>query len=126
MIVSISLPDELVADMDRLIKDRGYKGRSELLRAAMRDFLKTNHQEEDARGQVNAIIVAGYPEKLERSLSDVRHAHNDLVTSMLHAHTSNGRCATVLLGQGPDHKMRRLFAELRGLRELDFLDVKLV
>ena len=126
MIVSLSLPDDFVVGMDRLIRERGYKGRSELVRAALRDFLNRHKEEDELKGHVNAIAVLGYPERMERHLSDVRHSHNDLLTSMLHAHTTNGRCATILVGEGADHKMKKFFAELRGLKELDFLNITLL
>lgn len=119
MIVSLSLPDVLVHQVDRLIEKRGYKGRSEVLRSALMEFLKTQRAEESETGHVNAIVVLGYPERCERAVTEARHAHNDLVTSMLHAHTVKGRCATVLLGEGPAEKVRGLLAELRGIRDLE-------
>src|ERR1041384_3339778 len=112
----------MVESMDRVIQERGYRGRSELVRAALRDFMNLHRAEDEVKGHVNAIAVLGYPERMERHLSDLRHSHNDLVTSMLHAHTLRGRCATILVGEGADHKMKKLFAELRGLKELDFLN----
>lgn len=126
MIISLSLADPLVEELDRLIERRGYRGRSEAVRAALMEFFKTQRREEQAAGHVNAIVVLGYPERGERALSEVRHAHNDLVTSMLHAHTVKGRCATVLLGEGPGEKMRRFLSELRGLRDLESIEVTLL
>ncbi len=126
MIVSVSLPDALLRDLDDLIEKRGYKGRSELVRAALLQFLKSQRAEERIEGPVSAIAVLGYPEKAERALTEVRHAHNDLITSMLHAHTTKGRCSTVLVGEGPGEKMRRFLAELRGLRDLESIEVTLL
>lgn len=123
VIVSLSLPDDLVKDMDRLIQARGYKGRSELSRAALRAFLAQHKEEDELKGRVNAIVVLGYPEHAEKELSEIRHAHNDLITSMLHAHTKNGRCATILVAEGVDDAIKRFFAELRGMRELESLEV---
>ena len=121
-----AFPDQPVHALYEVIRERGYKGRSELVRAALRDFLNRHKEEDELKGHVNAIAVLGYPERMERHLSDVRHAHNDLLTSMLHAHTTNGRCATILVGEGADHKMKKFFAELRGLKELDFLNITLL
>lgn len=125
-IVSVSLPEEAVADMDALIGEREYKGRSEVLRAALRDFLKIHRTEQKLSGTVNAILVLVYPEETERLLSDLRHSYNDVVTSMLHAHTTQGRCATVLLAEGPAGRMKRFMAELRGLRAIDSMEATLL
>lgn len=126
MIISLSLPDEMVDRLDRLIERLEYKGRSELMRAALRDFLKSNAEEERMKGNVHAIIVLGYPERMERDLSEIRHQHNDLVKSLLHAHTHSQRCTTILQCEGPDQRLRKLLAELRGLRHLESIQVTVV
>lgn len=126
MIVSLSLPESLLSETDRLIERRGYRGRSEVLRAALLDFLKQQRREEGPGGTLNAIVVLGYPKSAEENVTAVRHAHNDLVTSMLHAHTVRGSCATVLMGAGPSEKMRRFLAELRGVRDLESIEVTLL
>ena len=125
-VISVSLPEEAVADMDALIGERQYKGRSEVLRAALRDFLKIHRTEQKLSGAVNAILVLVYPEETERLLSDLRHSYNDVVTSMLHAHTTQGRCATVLLAEGQAGRMKRFIAELRGLRAIDSMEATLL
>lgn len=126
MIVSLSLPDALVGDMDRLTERRGFRGRSELARAALQQFLRSQKAEDQLAGPTNAIVVLGYPERVERALTEVRHAHNDLVTSMLHAHTHRGRCATVLMAAGTAEKMRRFLTELRGIRDVESVEVTLL
>lgn len=126
MIVSVSLPDVLLREVDGLIEKRGFGGRSEVVRAALMEFVKAQRREEQLLGHVNAIIVLGYPEKGERAVTEVRHAHNDLVTSMLHAHTVKERCTTVLFGEGPSDQMRRFLTELRGLRDLESMDVTIL
>ena len=37
-VISLSLPEEFVQDLDSLIEEHHYKGRSEVMRAALRDF----------------------------------------------------------------------------------------
>lgn len=122
-IISISLPDVLLREVDGLIQKRGYAGRSEVVRAALMEFAKQQGREDQLTGHVNTIIVLGYPEKAERAVTEVRHSHNDLVTSMLHAHTAKDRCTTVLFGEGTSDQMRKFLAELRGLRDLESMDV---
>lgn len=125
VIVSLSLPDELVRQLDQVITERGYKGRSEIVRAALRDFVKLHKKEGELKGHVGAVVVLQYPESTERDLSAIRHAHNDLVKSMLHAHTSDDQCTTILHCEGGDQKIRRFLAELRGLRGVKSVDVNL-
>lgn len=126
MILSISLPDGLTTELDRLIERRGHKGRSEAVRAALVQFLKQQRQEEELHGTVNAVVVLGYPERAERAVSELRHEHVELVSSVLHAHTPKGQCATVMMADGPAEKVRRLLSQLRGLRDLGSVEVTLL
>jgi len=124
MILSLSLPEPLVRQLDHVIAGRGFKGRSSAMRAALTEFVQGQRREDDLRGQVAVIAVLGYPERSERALSEIRHEHNDLVTSLLHAHTPKGRCATVLLAEGSSDRVRTFLTRLRSLRDLDSFHVE--
>jgi len=123
MIVSLSLPEPLVRQVDEVIARRGYKGRSEATRAALVEFLRGQRQEGALSGPVAVVAVLGYPERAERALSAIRHEHTELVSSLLHAHTPRGRCVTVLLADGPADRVRTFLARLRSLRDVESFHV---
>lgn len=125
MIVSLSLSLDVVQIMDELVGTGDYAGRSQLVRAALRDFLNLQKAVQEIRGRVGAVVVLQYPEAIEPRLSEIRHAHNDLVKNMLQTHARQARCTTILQCAGPDHKMRRLLAQLRGMDKLDSIHVTL-
>src|SRR5438552_16845391 len=84
-VVSVSLPPELVAQADAAIASQEYGGRSELVRAALRDFLSriADHATERRR---TATLTLLYPDGSERRIADIRHDHTDVVRSMGPAH----------------------------------------
>ena len=129
-VVSVSLPDSLVEQADAFIKDRGYAGRSELVRAALRDFLA--HEAAPAAGQRSATLTLLYPEGHERKVGEIRHDHSDIVRSMMHGHvpprgetrrgahdaaSAKGYCVEVFVLEGPGRRIQQFADALRGAKE---------
>ena len=120
-VVSVSLPDALVAQLDAFRDARGYSGRSELVRAALRDFLARERQD-DATGRKAATLTLLYPEGHEREVSDVRHEFSDIVRSMMHGH-ARGHCIEVFVLEGPARRIRAFADTLRAARETRLVQV---
>jgi len=55
-IVSISLNDEILSELDRLKKSMGFSGRSEAIRAGIRNFVSEEKQKIELSGNVHAIL----------------------------------------------------------------------
>ena len=56
-IVSISLNDEILKQIDTLQKNLGFSGRSDAIRAGIRSFVSEEKQKENLSGNVNAILL---------------------------------------------------------------------
>lgn len=114
-IISLSLPDELVSDMDHAIAQGTYKGRSEFLRAAIKTHLQ---QTPTTHGHIHGSITVTYPHGKEGRLADVRHAHHDVVLSMMHTHCEPETCMDVLIVGGPSERVTALQETLTRLRDV--------
>ncbi len=115
-VVSISLPDELVQEMDAAIAAEDYRGRSEYLRAAVRHFL----QDRTKLGgdHVHGSITVVYGHGSEVRVSDVRHAFHDVVLSLMHTHCEPETCMDVLIVGGPAQRIEELHRTLERMREV--------
>ena|SRR2546426_7123057 len=120
-IISVSLPDGLTNQMDDLIKARGYAGRSDFIRAAVRDFVK--HLADEARkgGRRTATMTLVYPTTIERTVSAVAHEHGPLITSVMHSHVGKERCVTVYIVEGDAERIRQFATEFKKLREAEMV-----
>jgi len=120
--ITISVDEDLVADFDALISERGYRNRSE----AMRDLLRA--ELERARGTRDdgefciaalSYVYNHHERELSERLTGLQHAHHDLTVSTLHAHLDHDNCLECALLRGPSVEVRR-FAEAlvaeRGVR----------
>lgn len=121
-IVSVSLPDSLLEQMDAAIKAGGYAGRSDLVRTALRDFLVHELQQTRREGQRTATLTLVYPEGHERRIGDIRHGHGDVITSMMHAHAEE-KCVELFMLRGRAARIREFADRLRAYRDARLVEV---
>jgi CopG family nickel-responsive transcriptional regulator len=114
-VVSVSLPADLLEEVDRLIRARGFKGRSEVVRTALRQLAQT---EQPLAGHVHGSITITYPHGREARISEVRHAFYDVVLSLMHTHCEKETCMDVLLVGGDAGRVQGLYEALRRMREV--------
>lgn len=114
-VVSVSLPEDLVEDADAFIHTRGYAGRSDLVRAALRDFL-ARERAHAPTGERSATLTLVYPEGYERKIGEARHEFSDVVRSMMHGHAGE-RCVEVFVLEGNGKRIQQFVDHLKRARE---------
>lgn len=103
--VTITLDDDLMADLDRIIAARGYQNRSEAIRDLARAGLEQAAVEVAGSRQCVATLVYVYDHEareLPKRLTRGFHQHHDLAQATLHVHLDEANCleVTVLKGAG--------------------------
>jgi CopG family nickel-responsive transcriptional regulator len=114
-VISVSLPPDLIAEMDRLIQFNGFKGRSELVRTALRQL---SQDSQDPGDHIHGSITISYPEGKEARISEVRHAFHDVVLSLMHTHCKEDVCMDVLIVGGQSGRVLALTETLRRMRDV--------
>jgi CopG family transcriptional regulator, nickel-responsive regulator len=105
--VTITIDDELDAELDRFMAARGYANRSEVIRDLARSGLQQAAVEVGGpRPCVAALVYVYNPEtrELPKRLTRDFHEHHDLAQATLHVHLNHDSCleVTVLKGRGSD------------------------
>lgn len=116
-VVSVSLPQELVEEMDALVEREGYRGRSDAMRTALRHLLQARQPVRP--GHLHGTITLLYPEGNDARISEVRHAFHDVILSLMHTHCEPEVCMDVLIVGGPAERLRELHRALERLRFMD-------
>jgi CopG family nickel-responsive transcriptional regulator len=101
--VTITLDDDLMVELDRLIAARGYQNRSE----AIRDLARAGMQQ-TATGtlpdqQCVAALVYVYDHgarEMAKRLTHAFHDHHDMAVSTLHVHLDHDSCMEVAVLKG--------------------------
>jgi CopG family nickel-responsive transcriptional regulator len=120
--VTITLDDELVETLDRVIAQHGYQNRSEAIRDLARSGIRQAAEEANQSGECVAALVYVYDHKareLSKRLTRIFHDHHDLALSSMHVHLDHGSCMELvaLRGQAGEvsHLADHVIAE-RGVR----------
>lgn len=120
--VTITLDDDLLADIDRLVVERGYQGRSEAIRDLARAGLSESALVGGETGHCVAALVYVYDHaarELSKRLTTAFHDHHELSLTTLHVHLDHGSCMEVSVLKGDGKAVRamaeRVIAE-RGVR----------
>jgi CopG family transcriptional regulator, nickel-responsive regulator len=120
--ITITLDDDLVADIDRIIEARGYQNRSEAIRDLARAGLAQAAVEAGGAGHCVAALAYVYnheARELPKRLTRDFHDHHDLTQATLHVHLDEHDCieVAVLKGHSADVQAfaNRVIAE-RGVR----------
>jgi CopG family nickel-responsive transcriptional regulator len=105
--VTITLDDDLMANLDRIIAARGYQNRSEAIRDLARSGLEQAAVEvADTRNCVAALVYVydHHARELPKRLTQGFHEHHDLSQATLHVHLDEASCleVTVLKGHGAE------------------------
>lgn len=107
--LTITIDDDLVAEVDEFMTRRGYANRSEAFRDLLRSGLA--HAGGDAAGSRHCIATLSYvydhaARELPKRLTRDFHEHHDLAQATLHVHIDHDSCleVTVLKGRGSEVK----------------------
>ncbi|HXF52533.1 MAG TPA: nickel-responsive transcriptional regulator NikR [Hyphomicrobiaceae bacterium] len=111
--VTITLDDELMASLDRLIAARGYQNRSEAIRDLARSGLQQaaadSGTSQDCIGAL--VYVYDHPAReLAKRLTRTFHDHHDMSIATLHVHLDHDSCMEINVLKGGAGKVRH-FAE---------------
>jgi CopG family transcriptional regulator, nickel-responsive regulator len=111
--ITVTIDDELLAAIDRMIVRRGYQNRSE----AIRDLTRAGMAEIDERSladhQSVAALVYVYDHEgraLAKRLTRAFHDHHDLSMATMHVHLDHDSCLEVAVLRGAMRDIRH-FAE---------------
>lgn len=101
-IISVSLNDTFLRELDRLRQEMGFAGRSELIRAGIRSFAQEEKQRTAARGRQSAILMVVHADEYDAQVAGIKQDYEDLVRTHLHNKIDGDRCVElfVLVGDG--------------------------
>lgn len=110
---TISLDDQLAAQFDQLIRERGYDNRSEAVRDLIRSRLNEQRLAEDTAPYCVATLSYVYRHHelgLSERVAELQHQHHDLVVATTHVHLDHDHCLETAILRGRTAAVRQ-FAE---------------
>ena len=123
-IVSISLNEEILSELDKLQTSMGFSGRSEAIRAGIRTFVSEEKQKADLSGNIHAILLVVHNDQFDHVVSGITHNFEDLITTHLHSKIEKEKCMELFLINGDAQKVSTITKDFQINKNMD--TVKLV
>jgi len=113
-IISISINDELLDKLDKLLLVKGFSTRSEIIREALRNYITTEVWEKE-KGPlvVTGMVISN--KKSESPLNTIHHKYEHVIETTLHTHLDAKNCLEVFILKGDSKEIKDFLTELIGL-----------
>ena len=123
-IVSISLTEEILREIDSLQKNLGFSGRSDAIRAGIRSFVSDEKQKEKLSGNVNAILSVVHNDEYDNQVNGIKHSYEYLITTHLHSKIEGDKCMELFMLKGEADSVSSITKDFQINKRMD--TVKLV
>jgi CopG family nickel-responsive transcriptional regulator len=118
-IVSISINDEMLDDIDKLMKGLGFSGRSELVRAGIRSLISEEKERQDLLGTLHALLLVIHNEESEQEVTSTKHTFDELISTHIHSKIDNNKCLEIFLLNGEADKIKNMTKEFHTNKKMD-------
>lgn len=123
-IVSFSVNEKLIEEIDELQKELGFSGRSETIRAGIRMLIADSREKEKLTGNISSVLLLIHGEKEEAVVSEIKHRFEDVVNTQVHNHLRGNKCLEVFVLGGSASRIKKMADLFRSSGKMDY--VKLI
>jgi CopG family nickel-responsive transcriptional regulator len=117
----VSIPEDLLEEFDKLVEERGYVGRSEAIRDAMRVYISESQWEKGSNMVMASLnIVYSHKPKIMADLVKVQHNSEASVISTVHVHMSQTHCMEVITLKGSREGITKLANRVSGISGIEY------
>ncbi|KAF5428206.1 CopG family transcriptional regulator, nickel-responsive regulator [Candidatus Methanophagaceae archaeon] len=123
-IVSISLNEGILDEIDKLQNELGFSGRSEVVRAGVRMLLADSRDKAVLEGKLNSVLLLIHTQKVEDTVTEIKHEFEDIISTQIHNHLREDKCLEVFILEGDAARIKQLVRHFQTSRKMDY--VKLI
>ncbi|MDS0300127.1 CopG family ribbon-helix-helix protein [Halogeometricum sp. S1BR25-6] len=117
--MSVTLPPELLAELDAVVETGEYGSRSEATRDALRAFVTEFNRQTGLSGSLSGTVVVLYEHDhsgVTERLTDLQHDFSDTIIAVHHVHLSDHLCLESIAVDGTGERIEALLSEIRPLK----------
>lgn len=122
---SVSLPDSLLAELDRRVIRRGYASRSEFVRDLIRERMVEDKWKTDSETVVGVLTISydHRQRELTEKLVDLQHSQYINILCTTHVHLDRHHCLETIIIKGRPREIERIAIRSGGLRGVRFAEL---
>ena len=120
VVVSVSMPEELLERIDGFAEEHGYTGRSEVIREASRDLLGEFEDKKLEGRELMGIVTVVFDYEttsVEERMMRLRHEHEELVASNFHSHVGDHHCMELFVLEGDLAEISTFVGKIRATKD---------
>ena len=118
-VVSVSLNDTLLEDIDEFMDEQGFSGRSEVMRTAVRALLRDRKEISDLKGTVDAVVIVTHEDDDSGEIDHIQHDYQDTITTQLHNHMDSHKCLEVFMLHGEAKEVKELYNKFQASSKVE-------
>ncbi|MGQ9543314.1 MAG: CopG family ribbon-helix-helix protein [Candidatus Bathyarchaeia archaeon] len=120
-IISISVNERMLEEIDKAKEALGFSGRSEAVRAGIRMLLEDVKEKGALTGRVRGILLLIHEHEVEDFVTEVKHNYLDIIYTQLHNRFREGRCLELFILDGEAERIRELTKEFQRNEAIDYI-----
>jgi CopG family nickel-responsive transcriptional regulator len=120
-VISVSLTEKNLKDLDKLQTDLGLTGRSEAIRVCLRSAESEMREREALTGEVEGIVIAVHTAEEGHGLDQAGHKYRKNTTTQVHSHLKSGKCLDVFLIGGDSTTIKEMIADFQRDGTLEYI-----
>lgn len=125
-IVSVSLNEKLLEEIDNIRDEIGFSGRSEVIRASARMLIADNKEKENLDGEINSILVLIHGQEVEDRVTEIKHDFEDIINTQIHSHLKENKCMEIFILDGMSDRIKELWKMFQKSRKIDYINLIVV
>jgi CopG family transcriptional regulator, nickel-responsive regulator len=118
-IISISLNENIIQELDKLQKFLGFSGRSEIVRASVRNLLLEEKRIDELSGVLHSVLLVIHDEKSDQEISEIRHGFDKIINTHIHNKIDKDRCPEIFVLYGDAREIKNITKRFQGNRKMD-------
>jgi CopG family nickel-responsive transcriptional regulator len=118
-IISISLNENIIQELDKLQKFLGFSGRSEIIRASVRNLLLEEKRIDELSGILHSVLLVIHDEKSDQEISEIRHGFDKIINTHIHNKIDKDRCLEIFVLYGDAREIKNITKKFQGNRKMD-------
>jgi CopG family transcriptional regulator, nickel-responsive regulator len=126
VIVSVSLSENLLNEIDSIKNEMGFSGRSDVIRASARMLIADNREKSAMTGETDSVLTLIHSQDAEDKVTEIKHDYEDIINTQIHTHLKEHKCLEIFILDGDVHRMYELAKTFQTTRKMDYVKLTVV
>jgi CopG family nickel-responsive transcriptional regulator len=126
VIVSVSINEKLLHDIDSIKNEMGFSGRSDVIRASARMLIADNREKSTMTGETDSVLTLIHSQDAEDKVSDIKHDYEDIINTQIHTHLKEHKCLEIFILDGDVQRMYQLAKTFQTSKKMDYVKLTVV